>query len=163
MFRSSLAVSALVFAGWTCLGAEPAAKPVPSQEELEKQFAEQLSGAALVGNFTDDADKSGKPLAEERYAISKVSKLKGDLWLFQTRIQYANHDLRLPLPLAVKWAGDTAVITLTDLDVPGLGKFTARVLIYRDQYAGTWRGATHGGHLFGRIEKSKNGAPKPAQ
>jgi hypothetical protein len=28
------------------------------------------------------------------------------------------------------------------------------VLIFGDQYAGTWSGGDHGGHLFGRIEKT---------
>ena len=35
------------------------------------------------------------------------------------------------------------------------GKFTCRVLVYRDQYAGTWSGGDHGGHLFGRVVKEK--------
>jgi hypothetical protein len=140
---------------------KPAEKAPPSQEQLERRFAEQLSGSVLAGHFTDNANKE-KPLTEERYTISKVSKLKGDIWLFQTRIQYGKHDLSLPLPLAVKWAGDTPVITLTDVEVPGLGKFTARVLIYGDQYAGTWSGGDHGGHLFGRVEKA-NAQKPPAQ
>ena len=33
--------------------------------------------------------------------------------------------------------------------------YTARVLIYGKQYAGTWSGKDHGGHLFGRIERAK--------
>ena len=33
-------------------------------------------------------------------------------------------------------------------------KFTSRVLVYRDHYAGFWAGADHGGHLFGRIERA---------
>jgi hypothetical protein len=82
-----------------------------------------------------------------------VAKLKGDYWLFETRIQYGDQDVQLPLTLQVKWAGDTPVITLTDVAIPGLGTFTARVLVYRDQYAGTWSGAMHGGQLFGRIEQ----------
>ena len=45
------------------------------------------------------------------------------------------------------------------LTIPNLGTYTARVLFYGDQYAGTWSaGADHGGHLWGRIEKSAGGA-----
>jgi hypothetical protein len=84
-----------------------------------------------------------------------VAKLKGDLWRFDTRIVYGDHDVTLPLPLTVKWAGDTPVITLTDTGIPGLGTYTARVLIYRGQYAGTWSAGDHGGQLYGRIEKDK--------
>jgi hypothetical protein len=45
------------------------------------------------------------------------------------------------------------------LSIPGLGTYTARVLIYRGQYAGTWSGGDHGGELWGRIEKSAGSEP----
>ncbi|MBI3838026.1 MAG: hypothetical protein HY288_08845 [Planctomycetia bacterium] len=141
------------------LGQQPpavgkAAKPAASREELEKQFAETLSGATLVGHFTITGQNSDQPLKEERYTLGKVSKLKnGDFWSFQARIQYGDHDVNVPLALEVKWSGDTPVITLTDVAIPGLGTYTARVLFYRDQYAGTWSGGGHGGHLFGKVVK----------
>jgi hypothetical protein len=47
------------------------------------------------------------------------------------------------------------VITLTNLAIPGLGTFTSRVVIYDNQYAGTWQHGKVGGNLFGRIEKVK--------
>lgn len=117
---------------------------------LEKQFEESLNGVTLVGHFTMGNDTA---LREEKYTIEKVSKLKDGLWLFNARIQYGKRDVTLPLPLPVKWAGDTPVITLTDLSIPGIGTYTARVMIYRGHYAGTWSGKNHGGHLFGRIVK----------
>ena len=130
----------------------PQRKPAPDRAALEKQFAAALSGATLSGHFTR-SDKPEEKLAEERYTIAKVSKIKDDYWLFQTRIQYGGHDVTLPLALEVKWAGDTPVITLTDVLVPGFGTFTARVLVYRDQYAGTWTGGDHGGQLFGTVSR----------
>ena len=150
--------------------APPAAQPAADaaaaeleQSTLEKQFAESLSGATLVGHFTNGSQEKRTELKEERYTLSKVSKLRGDYWLFQTRIQYGDHDLTLPLTLQVKWAGDTPVITLTDVMVPPLGKFTARVVVYRNQYAGTWSGGDHGGHLFGKVVRgAKPEAAKPA-
>jgi hypothetical protein len=160
---SSLAVL-LLFAA-SALAADPPekdpAKPKPTQAELEKQFGETLSGASLVGHFTATGKEEDKPLTEERYTLTKVSKLQGDMWLFQTRIQYNKHDVNLPLPLEVKWAGDTPIITLTDLAIPGFGTFTARVIIYRGQYAGTWSGGDHGGHLFGKIVKEADDKAKP--
>ena len=128
-----------------------------AQAARDKKFIETLSGSTLVGYHTDSNKPAGK-LTEERYTLSSVSKLKGDYWLFKSRIKYGRHDVTVPLSLEVKWAGDTPVITLTDLDIPLLGKFSARVVIYDNSYAGTWSGATHGGHLFGKIEKTK----KPA-
>ena len=157
---SKLVLAATFFVGPLQAAEKPPARSQPEaqlatsktdQAALEKQFAESLSGATLVGHFTQGSQEKGAELKEERYTLSKVSKLRDDYWLFQTRIQYGEHDLALPLALQVKWAGDTPVITLTDLIVPSLGKFTARVVIYRDQYAGTWSGGDHGGHLFGKV------------
>ena len=151
------------------------------QARLERAFSEMLTGATLCGRFTagdlsaapckdkerpGDGDKpqgyqSGdKPakdakgagaLKEDRYTLGQVKKLQGDLWLIEARIQYGEHDVTVPLALKVKWAGDTPVITLTDFTVPGMGTFTARVLFYRGQYAGTWRHGEHGGEMFGKI------------
>lgn len=123
------------------------AKKNETAATLEKQFQESLSGVTLFGNFTTGGDT----LREEKYAIAKVTKVSGDLWLFHCRIQYGTHDVSLPLPLTVRWAGDTPMITVTDVAIPGLGTYTARVMIYRGQYAGTWSGKGHGGHLFGKI------------
>jgi hypothetical protein len=128
-------------------------KKLPSREVLEKQFSETMTGATLIGNFTLGEVKPDAKLSTERYTIVKASKLKDDYWLIETRIQYGEHDLTLPLPLRVLWAGDTPVITLDAVPVPGLGTFTARVLIHGDKYAGTWSGKDHGGHLFGRIDR----------
>jgi hypothetical protein len=117
--------------------------------DREKKFQESLSGVTLVGYST----RLGKPgvSGEERYVLEKVSKMTGDTWLFRARLRFGGHDLPLPLPITVKWAGDTPVITLTDVSIPGLGSYTARVLIYRDQYAGTWSGKNEGGQMFGRV------------
>ena len=120
---------------------------------LEEHFRQSLSGATLVGHFTVGDQKN---LREEKYTITKVSKIPGGLWLFQVRIQYGKRDVTLPLPLNVEWAGDTPVITLTDLSIPNLGTYTARVLIYRDQYAGTWSGGDVGGQMFGRLVRDTN-------
>jgi len=133
--------------------AKPAADSEPSQEELEKQFAETLTGATLVGQFTVTGVNDNKPLAQDRYTLGTVKKLKNGFWSFEARIQYGDHDVKLPLALPVKWAGDTPVISVTKVAFPGLGTYSARVVIYGDQYAGTWSGSDHGGQLFGRIVK----------
>ncbi len=114
-----------------------------------------MNGATLVGRST--RTNSDKVYGEEKYVIESVSKLTGETWLFRTRMQYGGHDIPLPLPVTIKWAGDTPVITLTDLSIPGMGTYTARVILYRDQYAGTWSGENIGGQIFGKIvRKAKN-------
>lgn len=133
--------------------------------EAEQRFAEQLSGVALVGTYTVDGQKNDQPLKAERYEISKVSKLRDDYWVFNARIKYGDVDATVPLTLKVLWAGDTPVLSLTDLTIPGVGTFTARVLFYGDRYVGTWQHGKVGGHMFGKIEKlaAQPGEPKAEQ
>lgn len=127
------------------------------QAALEKDFREKLSGCVLRGHFSVvGRGADDKPPREEKYTITKASKLPSGLWLFESRMQYGKNDVTIPLPLKVVWAGDTPVITLTDLTIPGLGTFTARVMIYGDRYAGTWQHDKVGGHLWGTIEKAKD-------
>lgn len=135
---------------------EPApANKAPDQAALEKKFSESLSGVTFDGYFTETPGDEAKP-KESKYVINKVSKIKDDLWLFEARIKYGEHDLTVPIPLAVRWAGDTPVITLDNAGIPGFGSFTARVLIYDNTFAGMWSGANHRGELYGKIVKSKN-------
>ena len=95
-------------------------------------------------------------MKEDKYTIESVTKGPGDLWWFKARIQYGGHDVTVPsLPLKVLWAGDTPVITVDKMPFPGLGTYTARVLIYDNKYVGTWDGANHGGTLFGKIVKAE--------
>jgi hypothetical protein len=133
------------------------------QAALDKKFAESLSGVVFAGNYSVTSGGKETPAAMEKYTIARVSKVKEktDLWLFETRIQYGKTDLPVPLILQVKWAGDTPVITLTELTIPALGTFTSRVMIYGERYAGTWQHGKTGGHLWGRIEKLEKPAAPP--
>ena len=130
-----------------------AQKPPTSQDELDRKFQEMMRGVTLVGRSTRLNDD--KVIGEEKYVIEKVTKLTGEMWLFQARLVYDGHDLPIPVPVAIKWAGDTPVITLTDLAIPGKGTFTARVLLYGGQYAGTWSAKDHGGQMFGKIVRNQ--------
>lgn len=139
--------------------AKPVA-PAADREALFQQFEATLSGVKLVGRFTILGKDDG-PLAKEEYTIESVTKLPdGDYWLFKARIKYGANDVTVPLPLEVKWAGDTPIITLTDFTIPAMGTFSARVVIYDNKYAGTWAHGKAGGHLFGVIEKAAAAVPK---
>lgn len=122
------------------------------QQALYAKFTKLLTGAKMTGQYTVD----GKPLTdlkEESYTIEKVEKQEeGDLWVITARIKYGKRDLTFPVPIEVKWAGTTPVLTLDDLTIPGFGTFSARVVLHKDKYAGTWSHGDVGGHLFGLIE-----------
>jgi hypothetical protein len=68
-------------------------------------------------------------------------------------VEYGDHDLKVPLPVPVKWADQTPVITVDNFTIPGLGTFGARVVIDGNKYAGTWSHGEVGGHMFGEIKK----------
>lgn len=126
--------------------------PVESLPDLERAFVERMHGAALVGFFTV-AGREDQRTNPDRYDISSVEKVTEDVWRFNTRVRYANVDATLPITVTMRWVGDTPMITITDLEIPTLGTFTARVFFYGDRYAGTWEHAGRaGGHMFGRIE-----------
>jgi hypothetical protein len=80
------------------------------------------------------------------------------MWLFKARIKYGDHDVTVPIPLQVSWAGKTPMIVVDQISIPGLGTFDARVLIAGDRYAGTWQHGDVGGHLFGKIESTATDA-----
>ncbi len=120
--------------------------------ELHAKFKKLLTGAKLRGLFTID----GRPmdqLKEDVYEIDKVEKQdEGDYWLITARIKYGEHDRVFPVPLEVKWAGTTPVMTMDNMTIPGMGTFGARIVFHKDKYAGTWQHDAVGGHMFGRIE-----------
>jgi hypothetical protein len=140
---------------WIPLWLAAAALAQESQPQLnpqEKEFEKAMSGVALTGHYTR---QGGTGLSDDKYNIDKVTKLKDDLWQFDARVQYGGKDIKVPVSLHVKWAGDTPVLFLTDEPVAGMGKFTVRIVIYGGHYAGTWSGANgHGGQMFGDIAKA---------
>lgn len=145
IMKLSLTLAFILFAG---CGKKPDAALNP-----EKQFEQMMTGAILVGHSTLDGREGLS--GEERYSIDRAHKLAGDVWMFQSRMKLDGHEIPLPIPVNIKWAGDTPVIEVTDLSIPGMGTYTARVVLYRDRYAGTWSGKNHGGQLFGAIVHNK--------
>jgi hypothetical protein len=135
----------------------PPTKPKPTQEELEAKFKATLTKATLSGRWCGLKDGKLTPEKEDKYTIISVAKLGGDAWIIHSRIQYGNKDFVAPIPVQVKWAGDTPVITLDDVGMPGGGNtYSARVLIYDQTYAGTWSGGDHKGLLNGVITNEKS-------
>jgi hypothetical protein len=136
--------------------ARPSAdKPKLTQEELEAKFKATLTKATLAGRWCSLKDGQLGPEKEDKYTILGVSKVGGEVWMIHARIQYGNKDLTAPVPVQVKWAGDTPVIVVDNVGVPGSGTYSARVLIYENTYAGTWTGGDHGGLMNGVIQHPK--------
>src|SRR5260370_10494333 len=139
---------------------QPTTKPALSQPELEKKFELTMSNAVMVGSYT--VSGSNKAPAADRYTLGSVTKKEGETWIFVSTIQFGGRNISLPLEIPVKWAGDTPVISVTDVGIPGLGTYTARVMIYGEQYAGIWSSSdgSHGGQMWGKVEHA---ATQPAK
>ena len=134
--------------------AKPAILDGPNKQQIDK-LTQLLTRSRWTGQFTTLRPGGREDAAKkETYEISKAEKLTdGDLWMLTTRIKYGKRDVTVPLPINILWAGETPVITVDQLLIPGLGTFDARVLIRGGKYSGTWTHNDHGGHLFGKIEK----------
>ncbi len=153
--KSFMTACVLLLAAVTVSAAQQAEEKeadATAQAKLEQKLEQQMSGATLVGHFSVDGKQNGKPPREERYEIASMKKMQGDQWLITARIKYGENDVNVPMPLNVFWAGDTPVISLTNMTIPGLGTFTSRVMFFEGRYAGTWQHGKVGGNLWGRIE-----------
>ncbi|VAX38187.1 hypothetical protein MNBD_PLANCTO02-254 [hydrothermal vent metagenome] len=147
--------------GFCCLllltvSATTFAKDKSNKKEEQKRhnaFTKKMKNIALVGAFTIDGHQSSAK--KERYEIKSAKRVKGDDWIITARIKYGKTDLELPVAVKVFWAGDTPVITMTNMEIPLLGTFTTRVMIYENRYAGTWQHGKAGGLMHGHIEKIK--------
>ncbi len=141
-----------------------AADPSPRQAELNAAFSKMLSNATLAGSFTSTGEGADPTkLSREKYTLGEVKKFEGNLWLIPARIQYGEHDVTIPLVLPVRWAGDTPVIVVDEVGLPGFGTVSARVMFFADHYAGYWKHGKHGGHLFGVIRRDEKAEASKAE
>ena len=126
-----------------------AADPAPDKAKLIAQLEKTLTGCKMTGKFTIQG-KEGKEPAADSYDIAKAMKLdEGDTWLITAKMG----DKSYPVPVEIVWSGDTPVITLTNVTIPGMGEgFSCRIVIYDGLYAGTWGHGKTVGHMWGKIE-----------
>ena len=162
--RSIISLALLGLAtGWTS-AAEPASPGETPKETTPndriKSLEKLLTGAKLSGRFTVKG-KEDKPPAPEEYTITNARKLiDGDQWMITARIKYGDTNKVFLVPIDIRWAGDTPIMTLDKVTIPGLGTFSTRVVIHDGMYAGTWQHDEVGGHLFGTIERAEGDKPE---
>jgi len=138
--------------------------PLPLAQEVdlterEKRFQEHFGSCLLEGSFTLDSDTSGE-LRRDVYEIQSVEKQADGRWMIKALVGYTGRKVPFSLPVPVEWAGDTPVLSITELPIPLMGTYSARVVIDGERYAGTWSGAGYGGHLFGYIRKPEKKEPQ---
>jgi len=133
-----------------------AADATPSTaDELEAKFKATMTDVVMSGRWVSVKNGVLGAEKEDKYAIVSVEKVSGSAWVINARLR----NVVMPIPVKVIWAGDTAVIIVDNLQIPGAGayggaSYSARVMIYENSYAGSWSGGDHGGLLSGLITKS---------
>ncbi len=133
---------------------EPA-KPVAekSLEDLEAGFVKTMANVLFEGQWCLIKDGKLGEAKPEQYEIVGVMKTGGDRWVVNARIQYGKINMVAPVPIQIKWAGDTPVMIVDKFTMPGAGTYSARVMIFENTYSGTWTAGDHGGLLHGLIVK----------
>lgn len=132
------------------------AKPTsatPTAEDLEADFVKTLANVLFKGRWCAVEKGIMGEAKPEQYEIVGVMKTGGDRWVINARIEYGAINLVAPVPVQVKWAGDTPVIIVDKFTLPGAGTYSARVMIFENTYSGTWTAGDHGGLLQGLIVK----------
>ena len=169
-FRSPLLVALTLFAaGMYVLAqgqapAEPAketkpeapAKAVASSQPLpsdpEERFKLLFTKAYLSGRWAALKDgQLGEERTGDKYNIVSVVKGTGSNWTVNAKMKYRDQEVVMPIPVQIRFAGDTTIMEVNNLSIPGGGTYTARLMIYERTYSGTWKGQRGGGMLYGTI------------
>jgi hypothetical protein len=149
----------LLCLGANCVIAEeksPAAVPAKSgtaDTSKEEQFKTAIKDVTFKGRWCPVENGNLGPEKEDSYQIAGADKSPEGAWTIRAKMKYGEQEFEIPIPVKVEWAGDTPVIIVNNLAMPGGGKYTARVLIHNGTYAGTWSGGDQVGLLSGLIVK----------
>jgi len=138
---------ALIFTGLGRANAEDAAA-------LEAAFSAMLKNATLEGTWVPINEAGVGEQKVDRYRVVRAEKVDGDQWRIVSKIELQGQEMEIPIPVTVKWAGDTAVLILDEVATGGGKSYSARVLFHNDRYAGSWWGKNQpGGLLSGAITR----------
>ena len=125
-------------------------KPLPA--EPEERFKFLFTKSYLSGRWAPLKDGAlGDERMGDKYQIVSVAKGKDDNWVVNAKLKYREQEFVLPFPVRMKFDGDTAILIVDDLTIPGGGTYSARLMIYERTYSGTWKGQRGGGMLYGTI------------
>jgi hypothetical protein len=132
-------------------------KPAPaasaastSLTEQELQLQKTLTNVTFDGSWNLVEDGKLSEAKADKYQIVKLDKTPGG-WKIVAKLAYGGQEFEIPLPVKFAWAGDTAVMIVDNLAMPGGSKYSARLLIYERTYAGSWSGGGKTGVLSGVI------------
>jgi hypothetical protein len=122
--------------------------------ELEVVFIAMLKNASLEGTWVPIQGGQSSGQKADRYSVVRAEKVEGDQWHIVSKMKHQGQEIEFPIPVTVKWAGDTAVMILDEVATGGGKSYSARVLFHNDRYAGSWWASDQaGGLLSGTISR----------
>ena len=121
----------------------------------ETKFKELLANSTLAGRWASVKEGELGEEKQDQYNIVSASKVKDDAWVIMAKMKYRDREMEIPFPVKVQFAGDTPVIVVDQLAVPGGGTYSARVLFFEKTYAGSWTGADGRGGLISGVVKKR--------
>src|SRR5688572_1187659 len=110
--------------------AKPEEPKMASQAELEQKFKDLLTDCIFDGHFCMVKEGNLTEEKSDKYTIASAAKSGGDVWIIYAKMEYRGKEATVPVPVQVKWAGDTPVITLDKVNIGGMGTYSARVLVF---------------------------------
>src|SRR5262249_49054530 len=131
-----------------------AQKPKATQEELEARFKALLTKAYLSGRWSPiENGKLGPEKQEDKYEIVSAGKVKDDQWVISAKMRYGKNEMTIPVPVQVKWSGETPMIVVNNLNMGPNRNYSARVLFFDGTYSGSWNSSSgYGGVLYGTVD-----------
>ena len=134
-----------------CLGAAGSAES--SKGAQEEKLRAMVSNCLLDTRWC--TTKNGKMSEEyqDTYSIQSATRKGKEQWTINVLVEVLGRNVAVPIPVRLSWAGETPVVTLEKVSVPGLGSYSARVLLYENTYAGVWSANGRAGMLHGTIQK----------
>lgn len=128
----------------------------PAPADAETRFQAMLTNASLTGRWAPLRDGAlGEERGGDSYQIVGATKVAGETWIVRAKLRYRERDFVLPIPVQVKFAGDTAILMVEKLAIPDGGTYSARVMFCEQTYSGMWTGGRGGGLLYGVITNAK--------
>ena len=134
----------------------PATGLAQGSSDIETKFISMLKNATLKGTWAPvQQAQLGASRKDEGYRIARVEKTEGDKWTLISLVTYQGKEIKFPMSVSVKFAGDTAVLILDNVRA-GRDKanWSARVMFHENVYTGRWwetANKEHGGTIEGVI------------
>jgi hypothetical protein len=140
----------------TCLAIATGVLGAQGNPDSESKFIAMLKNSTLQGTWAPvQKGQLGTEKKDEVYRIVRAEKKEGDKWAIVSLFEGQGKQIEYPIPAVVKFAGDTAVLILDNVQAgPGKANWSARVMFHENVYTGRWwetANREHGGTVAGTI------------